>query len=287
MRPQVRTKNHSAEDLRSKNGGIGNFPVRSVVRLGSRTPTNECFPISYGKKPIIEVNTVEAVENSRDKLRMKACFAEAEVPQADWWVLRGNNTAQMRDINPKHTYGDNPENSIIMPDNLPYPILAKRICGFKGKGMIKLDNQGQLEEFIKSSNLNGYYFERYFSGSAEFRLHVTSEGCFMVWRKLRKSNTPEDKRWYFNSDHCNWVNEEHESFNKPSNWEEMVAQSINALEAVGLDIGSVDLRCQSPKKDNPKFIIVEINSAPALQSIGIEKYRTVLSDIISKKIANI
>ena len=275
MKPQIRTKNYSALDLRSKNKGIGDFPVRSVIRLGSRTSTKDCFPRSYGKKPIIEVNTVEAVENSRDKLKMKDCFNEVEVPQTDWWKCQEDNNG--------YTFYDTGKKS-LRSSELPYPILAKRICGFKGRGMFKLDNQEQLEDFLQNTNLTPYYFERYYSGSAEYRLHITEEDCFMAWRKLRKDDTPEDKRWYFNSDHCNWVNEEHESFNKPSNWEEMVAQSINALKAVGLDIGSVDLRCQSPKKRNPKFIIVEINSAPSLGKIGIEKYREQLKTIIINKI---
>lgn len=259
----IRTKNWSAKDLR---GNI-ELPFRSIVRLGSLTPTQEILPKSYKLgKQIIECNTVDAIENSRDKLLMKSCFALNNIPQTKWYELEDIINSNL--------------------DILNYPIIAKKICGFKGHGMMKLDTKEELSNFLNTTNTNGYYFEEYFNGSAEYRLHVSNGGCFMAWRKLRKNDTPDDKRWYFNSDHCNWVNENHELFNKPSNWNEMINQSVNALNAVGLDIGSVDLRCQSPKKDNPIFKIIEINSAPSLGEQGIEAYKIEITSILYKKYQN-
>ena len=67
---QIRTKNPSGFPLRGKIF----VPGRSIVRLGSQTPTQQAFPKSYGRYPIAELNTVESILNSRDKLRMKNCF---------------------------------------------------------------------------------------------------------------------------------------------------------------------------------------------------------------------
>lgn len=279
FKPQVRTKNFSAAPLR---GSLGEFPMRAIVRLGSRTSVEDAYPRKSVGRPVIEINPVESIENSRDKLRMKACFAEAEIPQADWWTLIPGGANHFN----KYNYQDENGGEITSIENLPYPIIAKRICGFKGHGMYKLDTQEQFEDWLRTNNTNSYYFESYFSGSAEFRLHVTHNGCFMAWRKLRKADTPDDRRWYFNSDHCNWVGEEHELFNKPSNWDQMIDDSVKALKSTGLDIGCVDLRCQSPKKRDPKYIIVEVNSAPSLGDRGVEVYREVLQDLISHKIEN-
>jgi len=278
FKPQLRTKNFSAVDLKAANAGIGEFPARAIVRLGSRTSTQEAFPKSFGKRRIIEVNTVQSIENSRNKLLMKDCFAKLEIPQSRWFLQddRRNVGIALLDRN---------VNEQIEISELPYPILAKKICGFKGHGMVKIDNVEQMTEFL-SKRLPDYYWEQYFNGSAEYRLHVTEDGCFMAWRKLRKADTPDDRRWYFNSDHCNWVGEDHELFNKPSNWDEMIAASVNALKSVGLDIGSIDLRCQTPKIKNPAFIVVEVNSAPSLGIKGLEMYRTEIAKIITKKIEN-
>jgi len=131
-----------------------------------------------------------------------------------------------------------------------------------------------------------WYAEAMANYAAEYRLHVTKDGCFMAWRKLRKADTPEDRRWYFNSDHCNWVGEEHELFNKPSNWDKMIEDSVKALVSTGLDIGSIDLRCQSPKRQDPDYKVIEVNSAPSLGEHGIEIYNAELIKIINDKIAN-
>lgn len=277
---QVRSKNYSCNGLRKSGDGIGPFPIRSIVRLGSTTETEVAFPKSYGKYPIIEVNTVKAIQNSRSKLLMKACFKESNVRQSDWFTFNRNTLFTK--------FGEQPKlPTDISGDLLPFPILAKRVFGFKGQGMVKIDIAGQLETFIRDktdSTLNSYYFEQFFNGSREYRLHVAEDGCFMAWRKLRKRETPEDRRWYFNSDYCNWVGENHELFNKPSNWNEMVNESIKALKAVGLDIGCIDLRCQGSNKKKPEFIIVEVNSAPALAEQGIIAYREKLYNIINNKI---
>jgi glutathione synthase/RimK-type ligase-like ATP-grasp enzyme len=251
----IRTKNYSAKDLR------GNIllPFRSIVRLGSLTKTSQIYPNGN----VIECNTVNAIENSRDKLLMKSNFALNDIPQTKWFTV------------------DDILNLNI--DTLQYPIIAKKICGFKGHGMVKLDNKEALQSFINTTNLNGYYFEEFFNGSAEYRLHVSENGCFMAWRKLRKNDTPDDKRWYFNSDHCNWVGEDHELFNKPTNWDNMIKYSVLALQAVGLDIGSIDLRCYSPTKKNPDFKVIEINSAPSLGEEGIRLYKIEIARILHKK----
>jgi len=261
---RVRSKNHSCSALRHRNNGIGPFRLRSLVRLGSVTETEVAFPKSYGKYTIIEVNTVESIQNSRSKLMMKACFDKSEVKQSAWWTNHDD-------------YG------VKFVDH--YPILAKRVFGFKGKGMIKIDSEEQLEEFINNTTqaqLDGYYFEKFHNYAKEYRLHCTKDECFMTWRKLRKEDAED--RWFFNSSNCNWVNENHELFDKPSNWDLVVEECCKAIDAVGLDIGCVDLRIQSSKKDNPEFIVVEVNSAPSLGEQGVQAYKEKITEIINNKI---
>jgi glutathione synthase/RimK-type ligase-like ATP-grasp enzyme len=278
---RVRSKNFSCDDLR---GDIGPFPIRSLARLGSTTMTEMIFPRSFNKYPIIEINTVKSIQNSRSKLLMKGCFAKANVKQADWYKYIYTNDM--------HRFQDQlfKEEHVYNIENLPYPIVAKRIFGFKGHGMVLINNQEKLEKFLNSTSkteLAGYYFEEFKNYSREYRLHCTQDECFMSWRKLRKSDSKE--RWFFNSTNCNWVGENHNLFDKPVNWDKIIEDSCEAIKAVGLDIGAVDVRVQSAnyedkKRENPEYIVLEVNSAPAIGPIGVDIYRKKITELINKKI---
>lgn len=250
---QIRTKNYSSAPLR---GAIFS-DQRVIVRLGSTTTITSAFPkgVQLGR-PIKEINKVEAVENSRSKLRMKSCFAQHDLPQSVWW--------------------DSIDDLMTETNPIPYPIVAKRIFGFKGHGMLLINNKEELDNFIKNTNTSGYYFEEFKNYAREYRLHCTKTECFMSWRKLRKSDAKE--RWFFNSSNCNWISPEHELFNRPNNWANIERDCIQAMIAVGLDIGAVDVRVQS--KDNPEYIILEVNSAPALGEQGIEIYKNEIIKLI-------
>jgi len=257
-RVQIRTKNHSANPLR---GNIYS-PRSTIVRLGSLTPLSNAYPNRKSLDGIIEINTVNAVQNSRNKLRMKKCFAEANVKQAEWW---DSYQALAHDEN-----------------KLPYPIVAKKIVGFKGIGMQLLQNKTELEEFIeKEKNLNSYFFEKFYNYAREYRLHVGNGEVFMVWRKLRTADA--EQRWFFNNSNCNWVGEDHKLFHKPKNWKEIENAAINAMKSTGLLLGAADIRVQSGESDKSvsDFIVCEVNSAPALGEHGIEVYKKQISKIIN------
>jgi glutathione synthase/RimK-type ligase-like ATP-grasp enzyme len=275
---QLRTKNFSNKDLK---GNI-ELPLRCLYRAGSTTSTKDCFPVSFGRRPIIEINTVDSIENSRSKLLMKACFAKAEVSQADWFGCVIKDDPNNKYVGIK--YGDYDD-----PIEINYPILAKRINGFKGKGMVKIDDQDGLEKFLAETSANqltGYYFEQFHNYSREYRIHCTQERVFMSWRKLRKEDTPDDRRWFFNSENCNWVGEDHELFDKPTNFDMICDDCVKAIIEVGLDIGSFDVRVQSSRKNNPNYILIEVNSAPSLGEKGIEIYKNELIRIFNNKTNN-
>jgi len=253
MFARIRTKNPSASSLRKS------IPTKkkTIIRLGSLTPTAKVFPTD---KDIIEINTPEAIENSRSKLKMKDCFAELQIPQSSWSTF-----------------------DTIESNTLEFPIVIKRVYGFKGIGMQLIQDLDSFNKWSRSHpNKSGWYIEKFYNYAREYRLHVAKDvGVFMSWRKLRKSEATE--RWFFNSSNCNWINPDHELFDTPRCWEEMCEQAENALKATGLDIGAVDIRVQSNEYKNPKFIVCEINSAPALGIVGVEKYKETLTKLINNK----
>ena len=257
---RIRTKNNTAAPLRKSIL----VPFMAVARLGSRTPTNNIFP--RGGR-IIECNSVQSIENSRDKIRMKRCFENAHIPQARWYEgPLGNNMNVI-----KTHFG--------ITKTEEYQLVGKAICGFQGKGMVLISNDTELVDFCKHHTPDNFFIELFYNYGREYRLHATRREVFLSWRKLRREDSKE--RWFFNSHNCNWVGEDHELFNKPSNWPELCRAACQAVESVGLDIGAVDIRVSS--QDTRQFIVCEVNSAPALAEAGIDAYREQIRKVLIKK----
>ena len=262
FRPLVLSRHPSHDRLRLVHKLLPVLPFRSVIRLGSTTEA---------EAERIELNSIQSVKNSANKLLMKQCFMEGSVMTADWT--------------------DKVENISIISEDWKSPIVAKHIFGSRGNGNYKLDNQEQLEAWLTGKDLSKYIFEKFYNYSREYRLHVTKNGCIYTNRKMLKSDTPEEKRWFRNDSNSNWWVETNEGFDKPVNWDLVVSESVKALKAVGLDFGAVDLRIQSrlDKKgnvrENPDFIVVEINSAPSFGEGTLEVYLQVLPELLKEKYA--
>jgi len=273
FRVRLRTRNFTAEALREKLYTTF-FPKLAVVRLGSLTPVEEIT----GIRDVIEINKPEAIEISRDKKLMKEAFTKVGVKTANWWIYNNGEFSFQ-------TTGESISKSI---NALEYPILSKSRTGQGGSGNTLHRDQKSLEDWMKGKTLSNYIFEEFYNYAREYRLHVTQEGTFLVWRKMRKSDAKD--RWYFNSDNCVWIGEENPLFDKPINWDDCIQQCVLALKSVGLDIGAVDIRIQSSEdKDGNKrktcdFIVLETGSAPALGTVGSEFYYKEIVKLINKKL---
>jgi glutathione synthase/RimK-type ligase-like ATP-grasp enzyme len=268
FKPQIRTKNFSSDDLKARNAGLGEFAVRCIIRFGSRTSLQEAFPKSYNNRRIIEINTPQACHNSGDKVLMKECFNTNlfQVKTAEWMVLTRQGADSW--------------------EHFPAIIKHKHSC--KGKGIYYVETKDQLNDFIQShtSGLSSHIIERFYNFPKEYRLHVTKDGCFYTCRKMLRTDAQE--RWHRHDMNSVWIMEENPLFEKPSNWAQIEAECVKALNAVGLDVGACDVKVQSEKgrrlEFTPDFIILEINSAPSFGAVTLEKYRQKLPEIINQKI---
>lgn len=280
FRPQIRSRHPSHSELRSRNGKVLPFlPFRSVVRFGSLTELHDTIDKGGNR---VELNTVNAIKNSSSKLLMKECFKENEVITAAW--SKGNNINSIVDD----------LNSQMAEGKSPFPVISKSLFGSRGRGNKKHDTVEDLLKWASgnSINLNNYIFEKFYNYSREYRLHVNKNGCFYTCRKMLKRDTPTEKKWFRNDSNSVWVLESNSDFDKPLNWDNIVEQSVNALNAVGLDFGAVDLRIQSAtnadgdKRNNPNFIVVEINSAPSFGDITKSKYIEEIPKMLIQKYNN-
>lgn len=262
FRAKIRTRHPTHGILREK---LILLPFKSVVRLGSTT--NVPDTISNGGNRI-ELNTTTAIGNSASKFKMKDCFKEANVKTAEFYKVKE------------------------VKDNLDtwevYPLVAKINFGSRGRGMKKIDNKEQLSAFLNTDTI-GYYFEKFYNYNREYRIHISAEGYFYSCRKMVKSDTPDNQKWFRNDLNSVWIIEENENFDKPTNWNTIVDECVKALNSVGLDMGACDVRVQSSKnkkdkfREEPDFIIVEINSAPSFGEITAVKYLEEIPKILKRK----
>ena len=276
FRPRIRSRHSSHDVLREE---LPLMPFRSVIRLGSTTDVPE-------SEVKVQLNSVEAIRNSSNKLLMKQCFTKVGVKTADWWTIyKGGDefngvllTCRNNNEEPFNTFKD-----------LTFPIVAKHIYGSRGEGNTLINSQQELEAWLKGKTLSNYIFEKFYSFSREYRLHVTEEGCFYTCRKMLKEETPEDKRWYRNDNNSVWILEENPQFDKPVNWKDIEADCVKALKAVGLDFAAMDVRVQSKldkdgrERKNPEWILLESNSAPSLGRITTQKYLETLPKLLQRK----
>jgi D-alanine-D-alanine ligase-like ATP-grasp enzyme len=274
-RPVIKSRHPSHSKLRSRNGRLLSLlPFKSVIRFGSSKELDDTI-INGGNR--IELNTIEAIKNSSNKLLMKTCFTNDEVKTADWYLNTGSNFMKSSTGEDKNI------------EELPYPIISKHIRGSRGTGNKKHNNLEELQTWIEGKDLSNYIFEKFYNYNREYRLHVSKDGCFYTCRKMLKRDCPVNKRWFKNDSNSVWIMEENDSFDKPVNWDIIVVECIKALTSVGLDFGAIDLRIQSSKnnkdvvRDDPKFIIVEINSAPSFGEVTLEKYIEVLPKLLIDK----
>lgn len=260
---KIRTRNHTANPLRKVIPSNGR-PI--VFRMGSRTPTEEVFP-NNNPEDVLEINTVEACKNSSNKSVMKTLFDFHNVKTAKWEFFT--------DVESDYLQG------LGLPGELRYPLIIKHFNSSKGKGIYYIKDEEDLQDFIDHGHdEENYIVENYHNFSKEYRLHVTTDGCFYTCRKMLKADATD--RWHRHDSNSVWIIEDNPLFDKPSNWDEIVEHSVKALNAVGLDIGAVDIKCTSSKTEKQDFIILEINSAPAFGEVTLEKYIIKLNEIINR-----
>lgn len=265
-RPMIRSRHPSHAPFRTQ---LRKLPFRSVVRFGSLTELED--PASKNGSRI-ELNSKEAIKNSSSKLLMKQCFQEVGVKTADW-----ESSSVVNDIQ-------------LFINDTGFPIIAKSHHGSRGLGNTMLKTQEEFNNWIIGKTLSNYIFEKYYNYNKEYRLHVTKNGCFYTCRKmLRQEFREHPNSWQRHDDNCVWILEENENFDKPNNWKEIEDHCIKALISCGLDFGACDLRVQNNndsegnRRDNPDFIVVEINSAPSMGIVTLEKYNEILPQLLIQK----
>lgn len=254
----VRSRNTTCAPLRELV-----VPGPTILRLGSVTPTEKITKAVNPK----EINCAQGCKISGDKFAMKVAFDLNNIPTAEWAAFdNGTKVTKAEAFNLFHTFNDK--------------VIVKHIHSSKGNGIYFFTDKEKLYTWMKEHELvlGNYIFERYYTYTREYRIHVTKYGCFYACRKMLKADA--NVRWHRHNTNSVWITEENLLFDKPTNWDDIVNSCIDALFAVGLDIAAFDVKVQSNKHNKPKYIILESNSAPSLGKRGIDEYKKALTKLI-------
>lgn len=244
---------------------LSRHPSHKIVRNAIRVPKGKLCVARFGsvtptKNYDLEINTVQSIENTSNKLRMKQLFREAGVSSPEFYTDIFNCTIEK------------------------FPILAKLAYRSRGAGMRKINNQEELDQFRaeirnrRRNHDNPYYFEQYYNYTKEYRIHVSIlNDYFYTCRKvLRQEFSGSEQNWYRNDSNCNWLLENNEMFDKPETWNDIVADCIKALNALGLSIGGFDVRVSR----DGRWQILEANSACSFGDVTGEVYTRQLNRIV-------
>ncbi len=271
FKPQVRSRHPTHEPLKTL---LPNMPFRSVIRLGSTTSLEEIYANKNLTQDqlnrVVEINTVDAIENSSNKLKMKTAFAMDDIKTADWFDGNADNNQLIAD-------------ATEITNDWHNKLVIKALFGSRGEGNTLVSSkEGFIEWLNNTSNKRNYIFERFYNFNKEYRLHVTEAGCFYTCRKMLRSDIPEDQRWFRNDSNSVWIMEDNLQFEKPNNWQDIKTECVKALKSVGLDIGGFDVKVQSTL-DNPEFLILESNSACSHGEVTSIKYLNELPELLRRK----
>ena len=250
----VRSRNKSCAELRKLE-----IPRRCIYRMGSATPT---YMITK-RHDYIEINKPEACARSNDKREMKKRFTRSNIPCAEWFMVKKGD----RDLEKINHYLNKWET-----------LIAKKYNSSKGDGIYLIKSIDDAKQIAENDNIEKYIFERYYTYKREYRIHVTKNGYFHASRKMLKEDAKE--RWHRHGMNSVYIKEDNPMFDKPKSWDKIITACVNALKCMELDIAAFDVKVQGNEWDDPKFIVLESNSAPALGVETIEKYKNQILKLI-------
>lgn len=214
------------------------FNKRVLLRLGSTTPL-------VSKYKYLELNTIEGIRTSANKITMKHAFDKAGVIHSEW--INGTKE-QIKNFFNKHKI-----------------LIAKHRHSSKGKDIYYIDNNQSLEELLGKINIKDFIFEKYYFFPNEYRVHVdVNHGCFYACKKILKEDA--EVQWHKHAENSIFVllTKDHIL---PNCWQQMIEDCVKALKQMNLTIACFDVLCS-----NDRYIIVESNTAPSLATYGITYY---------------
>lgn len=200
-------------------------------------------PFAVGRDNLNLLNVPMCTQVAADKLRSFRSLRDGGVRVPDFWT----STAE------------------IPPD--AFPIVCRTVLnGHSGRGIVLADTAADL--------VPAPLYVRYVPKRDEYRVHVLRGRVIAVQRKARRTDV-EDPNWRIRN-HANGFNFVRDGVVAP---DDVIAQSIMAVAALGLDFGAVD--CGFNERHG-QATVYEVNTAPGLEGTTITDYASAFRELIDR-----
>lgn len=149
-------------------------------------------------------------------------------------------------------------------------VARTKLTAHSGEGIVIVDTDSG--DKLPEAKL----YTRYIPKSDEYRLHVFKDEVFFVQRKARNKDIPDDKVNWKVRNHGNgfiFANKDIVFDNKKAAY----AEAIQAVAALGLDFGAVDLIYN---KRHGKYYVLEVNTACGLSGSTLDVYAEVFKGLV-------
>lgn len=154
------------------------------------------------------------------------------------------------------------ENKITIPkfylankiDEIEYPVLARKSHHKQGRDIILCGNREEASNALLS---NRDYFVEFVEARAEYRVHCIDNQVVKIFRKVERHSVTND---FIRCARFGWG---FYKIDSEQDWlEPMKNKALKSLEVLGLYFGAVDVIHSIDRK----FVVLEVNSAPALNT---------------------
>jgi hypothetical protein len=171
------------------------------------------------------------------------------------------------------------ENEIPIPtpyhkDTKNWPIVVRPLHHHAGQHFHIVKNVNELKAV--QAKLGQSYASEVYPKQREVRVHCCSGKVLLI----KEKPAPSDKNtiaWNFA------INEEAWTTVDRSNYDPMLCKiALDAMSAIKLDIGAVDMMFDPIDKSKAKYVVCEINTAPSLTEYLSTKYAQYFDYIFSK-----
>lgn len=146
-------------------------------------------------------------------------------------------------------------------------LCRKKLNGHSGQGIVVAKTEAEL--------VDAPLYVRYYRKEFEFRVHVFQGRVIDYVQKKKREGTPDTEfNKYIRSYNNGWVfcRDDIEDIAK------VKEEAIKSVVALGLDFGAVDIVWT--KKG--KAIVLEVNTAPALEGTTVEKYKAAVTPLLGR-----
>lgn len=143
-----------------------------------------------------------------------------------------------------------------------------QLTGHSGAGII-------IAEDVDALSDSAPLYVKYIKKQDEYRVHIVAGEVIDVQRKARRSDVPdEDVNWQVRN-HQNGFCYMRENVNPD---EDVIEQALNAIEALGLDFGAVDVIWNAHQN---KAYVLEVNTACGLEGTTLERYKVAFQELLT------